>query len=266
MGVFLYFLPLEQAAGPKVLKKYGLDSLFPPDEPMAQRVVKGSGPDGSSGIIVAYDPPTKSQVIGYYPDRQEWKKAGDYYIGFDLNDRPDPECLQKKDILAGHEVELAGRNWIIPVLRHFMPAWGSPLPQVFTENENGEIVTEPDKKYVELCRQADRAWYSFCRLMGLDEILSDQVELKEMNDLERFELCQKALTINYKMTRQEILFMGLIDTVSLLKIEKALFDWPSVEMLLEQDKKKDTSSQVENSDGSGGSGGTAPTTVPPGEK
>jgi len=270
MGVFMYYLPGIQKAGKKELAEFGLTDRFEPDDPVRHAPVLANGPDGNRGMIVAFDPPGRKHPLGYYPDRQTWQQVGDYYIGFDNHDRPDPQIHERKTVLAGHEVELGGHKWIVPVLRHFWPEQGTPLPQVFTLDSTGKMVKVVDKKYRELCENADRLWYTFCELFDLSDCITDIDAMEPLTEEDRFLNACKALAINYRITREEILATGMIDTLKLFQIEKALFDWPTVEKLAqmtdELEKKNIDRDSTQDSSGSGdGQGANCPDTSPPGE-
>jgi len=269
MGVFMYYLPQVQKAGRAELEKLGLADRFPVGEPMIHAPVLANGPDGGSGIIIAYDPPGRKHPIGYYPKRQKWLTTGGFYIGFDLNDRPDPSMLQKKTILAGHQVELGWGNWTIPCLRYFWPESGTPLPEIFTVDGNGKMIRVVSEKYTALCANADRLWYTFCQDFDLKDCLVNIDPIEPLSELERFETACQALAINYKITKQEILISGLISTLSLHEIEKALFDWISVVRmsdLAEEIQKKTAGSTPGSSDSGAGQEENCQATSPPGEK
>lgn len=247
MAVFLYYIPNKAVLKIKDIESAGVKGIFEENTPRIDARVITNGPDGGTGMICAMDVPGRPQ-IGCYLDRQAWQKVGDYWIGYDKENPPKPESIARKNNLAGHLVKLAHDEWLVPCARHFFPEYGSPLPKVFALGPDGNMVEEPDPRYAELCQGADRSWYWFCKDFGMEEYLGEIEEPDRPSMADRYNFAAMALAINYRLTAAELLVRREITTESLLDIEKAVFDWPSVVAFSEAASKKNNASTPDGSD------------------
>ncbi len=167
-----------------------------------------TGPGGKPGFVFAFG---DDGGVAYLPDQQEWhlmprQDGKEVYCGWRKDKPPEPEDLQRSEILAGHRVELAGRQWIIPQLREWTIDNGgiitmSSLPTNAVYTVDGWIAGEVIEKYRELYRIGDEVYQTFIAWWN-------QEEKKLPEDC--FEMAVKLLCVNYRITASEISAMQLL--------------------------------------------------------
>lgn len=245
MSVFFYFLPGTQVGSltREAVRAAGLgealrDCLQSP-QAFAQRLIQhqihSRGPDGSSGVMLI-PKPVRGELperIGVYADSQSWKNCGGYWLGFDLEHRPQAEALERPELVPGVECLLGdGRAWKCPTIRRMgrYPA----LPQAMGLNAVGEFEMQvlPDWEW---------AW----NLSGqiFDQVFSSPSVAWET----AFGFSVAALGLNYRIGPREASALGLITTLNVQSIMEAVVDWIKVKELLEAsvddvtdpDKKKE---------------------------
>ena len=259
----------------------------------------GHGPGGSSGCLLCVlpaegEPPPR---LCYAPDFQTWHRAeavgcrpeagggkfeaGDFssslqppasslYIGTDNEHPITPADLRRKKAFTGYEVELAGRQWTVPVIRD--PEGGTGLPRDFVYADGGKVQQRIKAAYFDL-------WEKFARAVWL---LFDPegpwplaIDLAEGTDL-----CLEALALNYRVGRIEQNLLGLIDSETWITILAAATDYPTFRdaaEACEREKKtraaradrstisREIAAPAESTDSSPGPGADCPATAPAGE-
>jgi hypothetical protein len=204
-----------------------------------------AGPDRGRGLLLTWQ---ENVLVDYTPARQTWRKVGAHWIGF-RNDYQSAEFarLDARGALlcAGYTIELGdGRLYTIPVALADMP--NCRIPWRETLDETGAIVRERDPAYQDVCLVAQ---------LLFDHITDDdQFEMDE--DLLR-RACAQAVAVNYRLTHDECLALGLFTSESYQRIIGAILDLPAVEEIL---KKKAAEASPDNSGSEDASTDTPPPT------
>lgn len=189
------------------------------------RKERALGPNGGTGALVA---PCAGSAE-YLPDRQRWLRIGGtddaaVWLGVDLQEPPKPDDLARTHMRQGHQVKLAdGNMWEIPVARLALGGIGLPKRRVL--NEDGTRGWQVETAYKDLSDLALRVW---AMLNGQGGSLSDE---------ELDHICGEALSVNYRIHEQEALALGLLNDDAMRGILRALVDYPTIERLLESEKK-----------------------------
>jgi hypothetical protein len=214
--MILYFIPSDSKA-------------TAPDHCKKESDVHG-GPGGKIGRIYAVG----EGPVGYYPDTQKWEKVSNdetdtYWLGVDRDDFS-PSDIERGELIDGHLVTLEdGNKWLIPVARVF--PIGTRLPEALILGPGGELVSEVLPRFAQFSKDADRAY----------DALTGEGEL---SIADAWEIAVKALSLNYKLDRQEVSLLHLLTTTNIMEILKAIVDLPAI---LEMSKKKaEESSSIDN--------------------
>ena len=247
MNGILYYLP--EAERPNVNQT--VEALgIPAGESMSVAGV-GDGPGGKPGLVIGFG----DDRVGYYADDQTWHPAagGDYWIGW--NEKPEPGDLERSELIAGHEVELEGGKWVIPVARSEVQ--GSMLPHRMVLNEEGEWTHRPLEAYSKIQGHAERVWEQMMQQVEASANDGPDDDFEPMTDKEVAEIAVEALAVNYRVSRWEVSALGLLTNAKALEICRALVDWPTVVKMMneyQESKQKKTEGQ-EVSDGANTSDG-----------
>ncbi len=196
-----------------------------------------NGPGGGPCQIVSSGDAKRTH---YEPDLQTWSDCGGYWTGFWKEDPPAVLDLKRKTQLAGHEVKLGdGENWLIPVARS-LPG-GSPLPAAMILGKDGEVVTEELPQFAEFAAAAERLWQDFRIMWGWDE------GEPSLNTADWIRIAAMAVGWNYHAGVNEFNSLRLITSENLVRILKAIVDYPAMEAMM--DKKKVQRSETGSGDG-----------------
>ena len=181
----------------------------------------GPGPGGQSGCLlcalpVDQEPPPR---LHYAPDFQTWKPIGDgsLWVGVD-NEHPIVAAdLRRKKTFQGYEVELAGQQWTVPVIRD--PEGGTGLPRDFIYGDGGHVEQRIKAAYLSVWEKFSRAVWLFFDPEGPWPL---RMDLAEGTDL-----CLEALALNYRVGRIEQNLLGLIDSETWYMVLAAAVDYPT---------------------------------------
>ncbi len=249
MAGFLYFLP-GQNRGIKIadLQAAGLGYAF--ERRMSPREVLGGGPDGNPGVVVA--DPESVPDIGYYADRQTWRKipGSRNWLGYLTHNRPTPADLQRDQVLDGHWITLAdGNEWLVPIARGSVEetfetpggakdtrlAWCRNLPEATSiDDDEGHWIRDGVlARYRPLWDTATRWWdaRSGAKIPDAEEGKPTRVtfDFDGTNDGALL-----ALQANYRVSKIEAAALGLFDDQCVVEILDALIDWPTIEAWLKK--------------------------------
>jgi hypothetical protein len=273
MAGLLYYLP-GKTRGVKVdeLRAAGLAHAFDAGRETCTAVEVRGGPDKATGVVVADHRRVPPAQIGYYADKQTWRRIpkSTAWVGFYAAERPTPSDLARDALLStGYLVKLCdGQEWSIPVARGVLDGAGegplvcSMLPESTTIDDDGQWQAGGVlPQYAELWRIAERWWDCIVQSAAKAEDVegdSPQVvfEFEELNDA-----ALVALAANYHVDRAEVALLGLFDDRCTPAVLNALVDWPTVQAWI---KKNGAGGAV--ADGSPTAGGPqdgGPDTDPP---
>lgn len=218
---YLIFIPNKAAANKQNLIDAGLGDLLREGDvsPMCADLV-GRGPGDLPGQIWTWG----NAIPAYLPDQQTWTaaKQGGYWVGVNNGQPPTPEDLQRKQIVDGLVQEMAdGNQWILPNVL--------TLPAVYAEDDQGEVIRVPHKRYQKFVDEASWALQS----------CFDVIEMRSKPDWRRgLDFVVQALCINYRVNRSIVLQLGIIDDARLYTCMAKATDAAAIRELLEELKKK----------------------------
>ena len=185
-----------------------------------------NGPDTLAGAVGALVTPCVGTVpydLAYEPEHQDWCKCGTLWIGVDRRGEVRPDLFARRDTRPGHAVRLKnGTSWVIPPAR--LVSGLSGLPRRRTLKADGSKAWEVEEAYRSLSVFAEAVYNS--ATTGA-QISQDAVDVG----------CGEALAINYRIGELEAIALGLIDDNAQKLILEALVDYPTVERILEAQKK-----------------------------
>jgi hypothetical protein len=182
------------------------------------------GPDGGKGVTLG----ASADGLGYYPDRQTWRKLPESNCWVGCDTLPGPRELRRARQLPGVPVQLGdGNEWTIPYARRFVesddvviPVCALPRCREMGDDGKwgrGEVVG----KYKPLWQIATEAWDAFG-----GEATSEEWECQA---------CAVVLAANYRVSETEISMLGLFDDLAVVSILKALTD---IDTFIDWNKKK----------------------------
>lgn len=222
MSSFQYFIPdiNVQHVDPAFLAGRGLQMPLrdllerwdPPHNVVCTAIRRG--PENREGVWIYPLPPSGAMPaqLGYDAGSQHWVECGGHWLGYEKAAKPSPEELQRGQVVGGYEHKLAdGRVWICPVLRRKINE--ANLPVQFRV-EGGEWIQTVKDEYRELWGKSYGWWQQF---MGLDD---------KPSDVEVLDACCELLSLNYRVGRQEISELGLLDSETAPLVFRAAVDGP----------------------------------------
>ncbi len=221
MAGFLYFIPKAKTFGPDDATRLELDHL----PKSLTKCQVNDGPDGAGGLIMVIT--GKEQATAQYKAaEQEWhkQKGGDFWIGFWKENPPTPEDLLRTDSPVGVAYPLDGVNWTIPAQ--------AALPSYMGMDKLGNWVRMVKPKHMSLQEDAEKIY---------------QVYLGEKNDVEnplifteveKCELCVRALAINYFVSKYEASILAIMTVENMVIIQQLLMDYRDLDTVDEVKKKE----------------------------
>ena len=260
MAGFLYCLPGVKDTSNAVKSAMADHGAVFKDASLEIVGVGGSGgPDGGSGVIAVVAPESangkgKAAAAGYYPGKQTWIDAGKFWLGIEKDNPPRLDDLQRSEIVQGYLFLLGdGHEWHVPLVRS-----GDDLgniPERLMLGPGGTMIREPVERYLELCGAMAGAWSGFKLSSGwLDEEEANGID--PVGKEEVLPLAVQGLGCNYRVGREEVLFLGLLTTTSARDVVLLMFDYPNVQAVhsarLAASKKKSAAATPDGSDISGG--------------
>lgn len=212
------------------LARVGLGGLAEDARPDALFVEHG--PDDKPGAIFAWhvvsltNPDAVPARFGYEPRLQEWTplRAGAFYFGQEPARPITPTCIARVKTYPGLPAMLGdGQEWEIPKTEL--------LPKVWGVDDDGEFSLRIAPKFREYCALSERVFCNFYE-QSQDPAAGDIVLP------EAFEYCCRALALNYRLTKDVISWLGLIDDGNFVNILMASIEMPLILKVEEALKKK----------------------------
>lgn len=222
MAGFLYYLPND---GPKT--RPALESAGFPHADSIELPGCGCtpGPDGLNGAVTKLrDIPVsggQAPVVGHYSDKQTWHQIldGKMWLGWETENPPTPIDLQRKKIHGGHSVMLTDeKTWIMPVVRTLIGE--AALSPVLTCDSSGKVLRERvDPEFSRIWDLTKRAFAA---------VSTDPPDTSGIDDDEVVELLFLGLAINYRVSRWEVLNLGLLSARNMEPLLGAMMDIPAM--------------------------------------
>lgn len=239
MSGFLYFIP--GATLPITMdalcKEHGLAHAFTDAPGVTPRPVTRGPLNNGPGVVVAVSGAQVDTRVGYYDDKQRWRKlpGSEVCVGVFRDDLPGPANLARPQQLPGHLVTMGDhRQWLAPIARGWNadmnnPGWFNALPRRSTLNDEGEWVRgDVVESYADLWTIAE-AWndevrrqFSTADVPETDEPITIQFEFADVHSS-----ALTALSANYRLGAAEADLLGLLSERSASDVLFALIDWPT---------------------------------------
>lgn len=213
------------------LQASGLTHQLGPSLPKRMEL-RGSTPDGSIGVLCVLG----GEQIGYYPDRQTWRRMRDgVWCGMWNDSPPTLDELAVVAPLAGHEVQMRdGRRWQVPIAREWSSETSSYVPRVpaaldYDVDAQAWIRGAVEARFIRLWEVSGKRIDS---LFGSGESLTVAAATDWALD---------ALAVNYRISHVEASMLRLFDDQGLAALEvlDACCDVPTMREWLQQQKKTD---------------------------
>lgn len=219
---YLIFIPNKSGPSRSNLRDAGLgDLLRVGDDLPAWADLDGRGPGGQTGQIWTWN---ESPV--YLPEQQTWTadKRGRYWFGINTAKPPRAVELLRRNPVAGLMQTMAdGSEWQIPNVLN--------LPAVFDIDENDEPIKVPSKPYKPFAD--DCAW-------ALEAVINAVGHGVEPDWVRVFKFAVDALSVNYRVNRQIVAWLGLLDDTLIHTIAAKATDADRIRQVLDDLKKKGT--------------------------
>lgn len=195
------------------IAKLGLAYAFPAGIE-GREVTRGL--DGKAGYIFA-DPNRHTESIGYFPDRQTWRKLPkvegrpELWVGYWNEAKPGPGDLERPNQVPGEMVVTLGdgNQWMVPTLCEFDEADRTgpcELPAPLDYDEHGNLFTgKPTGEYGELWDAIHPVAVGLC--FGSDDEDSE-IKLPTMESLR--DATFRLLRTNYVVSVPELVVLGCL--------------------------------------------------------
>jgi len=255
MAGFLYFVPGLHGLNKDDLVRLGLAEVFAGVAPTCRECTPG--PDGGPGVVLAAPPNEYAggimPAVGFHRSTQTWHKAGSYWLGIETENPPRPADLQRPETIDGYRLRLEdGRDWLIPVARHFEK--GSVMPRRLCLGPEGEVIFEALPRYARFCTNVELIWRDCRRLFRM---LSEGEEPLTLTDKQVLDFAVEALGVNYRVAIPEAALLQILTTQNMNLILNLVVDLPAY-LAVQKDtaeavKKNDPSSTPDGCNSSAGS-------------
>lgn len=250
MTQFLYFFPgnseteVTRERVSKSFARTALRDLLRSDKTWngsyIPNAVRGDGPGGHSGRIVAIVPPNgfpEGFTPAFVKGKQTWVQIDDTWLGWFTDMPPTEESLRRETLVSGYPVLLNDdKHWTAPTIRCQPAGARITLPRAIKLGSDGQRVVGVKEFYQHWQDLTDKLWqYRFGVIeMKLDELVDSAAEL---------------LSLNYRIGPKEVDALGLFDLVdpestsesNWSDIIAASCDWPLVQEAMDEDCKKKAS-------------------------
>lgn len=200
------------------------------------------------GVVVAAGVVERRLVFCADPARQVWVEGPGYWVGYDVDNRPGPEDLERRNFVSGypHTCPETGR-WVVPLARRVDGRTELDQRIVYLPDRTTEL--RPVQRYEALCAFAAE---HFEFLSGLE---SDETGQTVTFDQRYADVACEALGINYYVGAFELSLLGVLSRDAVMLICGYLCDWPGlVKILTERSEKKSDSAGTRSSMNSGAVG------------
>jgi len=128
-----------------------------------------------------------------------------------------------------------GNEWLVPVARAF--AQGVRLPAAMRLGPNGEILYEILPRYMGFAARVERFWAEFFEALSAEPAAagaSGREPSGSITERELFDLAVEALGLNYLLGQWEVSHLGLLSTLALPIVLRAIIDVPTVERVMRE--------------------------------
>lgn len=227
MAGFVYYVPTTTQQK-KVLAEAGFPFVADACLPGAG----GTGPDGQTGSTFCLQKGVHADArepkVGYYPEEQEWRDCGKWWLGWEKDGRPTAADLQLREAPIGHPVELGEHGaFVVPVVRNWDGNPGIPTKWGYDDERN--VVRKIPEKHRELWEFVSRLYEATFRENGEVILISEALAGTTL-----------ALSLNYRLSVDEVFHLEMLGDDEFLACRDAMLDWERIktEVAAMETKKK----------------------------
>jgi len=208
------------------------------------------GPNDNYGTLVSWligdmNRWPKTSIHG----NQEWQpfpKSGDrnaesVWLGTETNSPVMPCDLARAERYQGNDIQMGdGEMWHIPSAQK--------LPHKYKLGGDGEAVRVVEERFSQFYDRAmELMAETFTRINMWDDVknaikvpdsLSNQDQIETITVQDGIAFCSMALSLNYRITREIALMLGLLDEQSNQQVVLATFEMQEILSVLSDDQKK----------------------------
>lgn len=216
----LYWLPAAQVI-PAPLTEVGFTN--PRKAPASEPGDSGTGARAHGQLVT---PCRGTFDLHVDTEHQTWtKRPGGHWIGVDRRPKLAPDCFARVTQRSGHPVKLGGFDWLIPCAR--LAGGGLGLPKRRAFGQDGATAWEVEAAYKSLSDAAEQWW----------QIVMAGAPQGTITDAIIDDWCGAALAVNYRIDVEAAIALGLFGDSTQAEIMAALIDLPTINRILEDQKK-----------------------------
>ena len=201
-------------------------------ERWANTPVSGKGPSGNSGGQLWHINATEPQHwphLEYAPDNQVWRSGpgGKYWIGWSKTASVSPEDLRRTDIVNGPLCRLNDDHF-------WMIVSGFDLPCDFGLGDDGAVSEQTKPEFVPLYEATVKAFDLAKEALKIE----DAIPIDETNRTEVAQFVCRMLSVNYYLSFEIAMLLGLFDLPSLWRGLVLATDAKMINDLIDEEQKK----------------------------
>jgi hypothetical protein len=236
MAHYSIFIPNIKGAAPEHLEKVGLGDLLREGEPAPTAVECYRGPDNLPGMVFGWPIGAgRSIPLGHFPNIK-WTPNHDskFWLGVDPDDPPQPIEMARKTMIVGSQVTLGdGFTWLLPTI--------SRLPSNYALNKDGELTQVVKDQYKKLYESSVSIVSEILNQFGMIELVREKrPDLADytipVNVEDGLKLIADSLAINYRVTFELAIILGIFDQSSAARALVELTELRELRIVQEQKK------------------------------
>jgi hypothetical protein len=247
MAGYAIYIPNRFGGGDDHLASVGLEQLraLGDASPDASDVLAG-GPDGGSGVLLAWrtgdpasDPPMTPEAFDWSPakpDPERNLEAARFYIGIDPLRPVTPKDLVRQQQMAGEFVGLRdGNGWRVPQARF--------LPHTCDLNDEGVVERRVDARYETFWQRSRQHAAAFFEALDLADYAQHLPENQRPEAAEvtlsvedGWRYCVDALAFNYRVNADIVSYLKLFDDTAIVAVVGVTISYPSILEMRDQKK------------------------------
>ena len=153
------------------------------------RDIIAHGPNGGAGKLYGDAAYWQDRHFGLDAERHKFTKIGNLWYCLAESDYQ-PKDLAKAELVDGESIELAGKQWTVPLF--------SSLPKTLTLTESGNWLPSGYRpEHRDFANASIDVW--------------NKIKANELSNGDMWDYCCLALGVNYKVRREEVSILGLLD-------------------------------------------------------
>lgn len=206
----------------KTLQSHGLLGIFADLRGKQDLSITNAKVKGKSGCLLTYGAPDKFTN----PNSLEWIEET-AWVGYDPENLPTEEELRRKRQVGGYRLEMAGQEWLVPIIRRPDDSTELPCDMYY---DNGVLKEPVQTAYREFWEETAEVASWFFNESG-------EFGGESFSKVKAFDLAVKALGINYRFGHSEQRVTRAINSEILVLLLGYTVDYPRQRLIAELSKK-----------------------------